>query len=64
MPALDKNCNRDNFIVRRDWQKLRHAGSPTGTTFWLKYLVRRPVDRATTAFYLYPLAVSSNAKTF
>jgi hypothetical protein len=22
-PVLDKSCNRDNIIVRRDWQKLR-----------------------------------------
>jgi len=35
--ALDKSCNRDNFIVRRDWQKLRHGGLPAGTIFWLKY---------------------------
>jgi hypothetical protein len=37
-PALDKSCIRDNIIVRRDWQKLRHTrlapgqlyGSPGG----------------------------------
>ena len=36
-PALDKSCTRDNFIVRRDWQKLRHGGLPAVTIFWLKY---------------------------
>jgi hypothetical protein len=30
-PALDKSVYRDNFIVRRDWQKLRHGGLPAGT---------------------------------
>ncbi len=35
--ALDKSCNRDNFIFRRDWQKLRHGGLSAGTTFWLKH---------------------------
>jgi hypothetical protein len=36
-PALDKSCIRDNFIVRRDWQKLRHGGLPAGTVYRLKY---------------------------
>jgi len=35
--ALDKSCNRDNFVFRRDLQKLRHGGLPAGTIFWLKY---------------------------
>jgi hypothetical protein len=35
--ALDKSCNRDNFIFRRDLQKLRHGGLPAGTIFRLKY---------------------------
>jgi hypothetical protein len=35
--ALDRSCNRDNFIFRQDLQKLRHGGLPTGTIFWLKY---------------------------
>jgi hypothetical protein len=30
-PALDKSVYRDNFIVRRDWQKMRHGGLPAGT---------------------------------
>ena len=33
-PALDKSCNRDNLIFRRDLQKLRHGGLPAGTVFW------------------------------
>jgi len=42
--ALDKSCNRDNFIFRRDLQKLRHGGLPAGTIFPLKYRdsYRRP----------------------
>jgi hypothetical protein len=41
-PALDSSSHLDNFIVRRDWQKLRHGGLPAGTLrsaqgFWLKY---------------------------
>jgi hypothetical protein len=28
--ALDKSVNRDNFIFRRDLQKLRHGGLPAG----------------------------------
>jgi len=35
--ALDKSCNRDNLICRRDLQKLRHGGLPAGTIFQLKY---------------------------
>jgi hypothetical protein len=35
--ALDKSCNRDKFVCRRDLQKLRHGGLPAGTIFWLKY---------------------------
>ena len=35
--ALDKSCNRDNFIFRRDLQKLRHGGLPAVTIFFLKY---------------------------
>ena len=31
--ALDKSCNRDNFVFRRDLQKLRHGGLPAGTIF-------------------------------
>ena len=31
--ALDKSCNRDSHIFRRDLQKLRHGVLPAGTIF-------------------------------
>jgi len=33
-PDLDESCNRDNFILRRDRQKLRHGGLFSPTQFY------------------------------
>jgi len=57
--ALDKSCNQDNFILRRDLQKLRHGGLPAGTIFWLKYRdsYRRTAPPTFTPSTAGPLAV-------
>jgi hypothetical protein len=52
--ALDKSYNRDNFIFRRDWQKLRHGDLPTGTASRLKHLDRWPDGLRHQRFLLIP----------
>jgi hypothetical protein len=65
-PALDSSFNRDSLIVRRDWQKLRHGGLPTGTVFWLKYRdsYRRTVPPTLSAHTRWPLAFMRRAAIF
>jgi hypothetical protein len=62
-PALDSSFNRDSLIFRRDWQKLRHGGSPAGTVFWLKYRDsnRRAVPPPLSAHTRWPLAARQSA---
>jgi hypothetical protein len=58
IPALDKSCNRDNFVFRRDLQKLHHDGLPAGTISRLKYLdsYRRTAPPTLSAHTRWPLA--------
>jgi len=60
--ALDKSCIQDNFIFRRDLQKLRHGGLPAGTVFWLKYRdsYRRTAPPTFTPSTAGPLVLTKN----
>jgi len=46
------------ITLRRDLQKLRHGGLPTGTVFRLKQWERRPAGLHHHRFLLIPAAVS------
>jgi hypothetical protein len=52
--------NRDNLILRRDLQKLRHTRLATGTIFWLKYQYRSRMAAPGNAYSLYQPAVMLN----
>jgi hypothetical protein len=68
--ALDKSCNRDNFIFRRDLQKLRHGGLPPGQFFGTLLRVKyasegeagtRNGSGATNVYYRNPRAIMCKA---
>jgi hypothetical protein len=51
----------DNFLVRRDLQKLRHTLLCTVTAFWLKYQDRDRMLASGNVYSLNRRAVSKNA---